>query len=155
MELNKKNGRYERIFIQLNELLKKSPNLNSSLSTINAILHHKMDYYFWTGFYLLDDGQLTVGPYQGPVACQLLDQGKGVCWTALRQQQTIVVADVHKFPEHIACDSRSNSEIAIPFSNNKGQFIGVFDIDSKDYNAFDAIDKEWLEKIVGLLKNRY
>jgi L-methionine (R)-S-oxide reductase len=153
MELSKKKGRYERIFIQLTELLKESPGLNSKLATINAVLHHKMDYFFWTGFYLLENAELTVGPYQGPVACQVLEKNKGVCWSALNQKKTIVVADIHKFPGHITCDSRSNSEIAIPLINNENIMIGVFDIDSGDFNAFDDIDKEWLEKIVGLVMN--
>jgi L-methionine (R)-S-oxide reductase len=153
MEISKKKGRYERIFIQLNDLLKKSPNRNAGMSTINAVLHHKMDYYFWTGFYLLEHGELTVGPYQGPVACQLLEKNKGVCWAAINEKQTIVVADVHKFPGHIACDSRSNSEIAVPLTDKNGETIGVLDIDSRDFNDFDEVDKEWLEKIVGLLMN--
>jgi L-methionine (R)-S-oxide reductase len=148
MELQKKEGRYNRLFMQLSDLLRKSPNLNSRMSTINAVLHHKMDYYFWTGFYLLDKGDLTVGPYQGPVACQLLEKNKGVCWAAVNQKETIVVADVHKFPGHIACDSRSNSEIAIPVINSDDVIIGVLDVDSRDYNSFDEIDKVWLEKIV-------
>jgi L-methionine (R)-S-oxide reductase len=151
MESSKKRGRYERILIQLRELLKKSPNLNAKFSTVNAVLHHKMDYYFWTGFYLLEDSELTVGPYQGPIACQVLEKNKGVCWAAINQMKTIVIDDVHKFPGHIACDSRSNSEIAVPLKNTKNQIFGVFDIDSRDFNAFDDVDKEWLEKIVDLL----
>jgi L-methionine (R)-S-oxide reductase len=151
MDLHKKEGRYNRLFSQLSDLLKKSPNMNSRMSTTNAVLHHKMDYYFWTGFYLLDKGDLTVGPYQGPVACQLLEKNKGVCWAAVNQKETIVVADVHKFSGHIACDSRSNSEIAIPLTDRSGNIIGVFDIDSKEFNSFDDIDKLWLEKIVALL----
>ena len=153
MEISKKKGRYERIFIQLTELLKKSPNLNSRLATLNAVLYHKMEYYFWTGFYLLENGELTIGPYQGPVACQVLEKNKGVCWAAINQNQAILIADVHKFPGHIACDSRSNSEIAIPLSDKNAKTIGVFDIDSKDYNAFDEIDKEWLERIADLVMN--
>jgi len=153
MEISKKKGRYERIFIQLSELLRKSPAFNSRLATINAVLHHKMDYYFWTGFYLIENGELIVGPYQGPVACQLLEKNKGVCWAAINGKRAILVADVHKFPGHIACDSRSNSEIAVPLFDKSGEIIAVLDIDSKDYNAFDEIDKEWLERIVNLVKN--
>jgi L-methionine (R)-S-oxide reductase len=83
----------------------------------------------------------------------VLEKDKGVCWTAINQKETIVVEDVHQFPGHIACDSRPNSEIAIPLTDNTGKTIGVLDIDSKDYNAFDEIDQEWLEKIVRLVAN--
>lgn len=94
--------------------------------------------------------QRSAGPYQGPVACQVLAPHRGVCWSAIDQKQTIVVPDVHKFPGHIACDSRSQSEIAVPLY--KGDVItGVFDVDSKELNAFDETDAVWLEKIVGLL----
>ena len=151
METSKKKGRYERIYVQLSDLFKKSPNLNSRLSTVNAVLHHKLEHYFWTGFYLLEDGELTVGPYQGPVACQVLEKNKGVCWAAINEKKTIVVADVSAFPGHIACDSRSNSEIAVPLADKNNNIIGVLDVDSKDYNAFDETDKEWLEKVVELV----
>jgi GAF domain-containing protein len=110
-----------------------------------------MDYFFWTGFYLLDKGELMVGPYQGPVACQLLAKDTGVCWAAINQEESIIVPDVHKFPGHIACDSRSNSEIVVPVLGTEDQIIGVLDVDSKDFDSFDEIDKLWLEKIVGLI----
>ena len=151
MDSSKKKGRYERIYIQLTDLFKKSPNLNARLSTVNAVLHHKMDQYFWTGFYLLENGELIVGPYQGPVACQVLEKNKGVCWTAINEKKTIVVADVSTFPGHIACDSRSNSEIAVPLIDKENNIIGVLDIDSKNYGAFDEIDRDGLERIVELI----
>ena len=151
MEDGKKRGRYERIYIQLKDLMRKSPGLLSKLATVNSVLHHKMEYFFWTGFYLLEKGELCVGPYQGPVACQLLEKNKGVCWAAINEGKAIVVADVSKFPGHIACDSRSNSEIAVPLRNKEGKIIGVLDIDSRDYNSFDEADREWLEKIVDLV----
>lgn len=151
MDKNKKAGRYSRIYSQLEELVKKSDNPISHMATVIAVLHHKMDYFFWTGVYLLQDGKLLVGPYQGSVACQELAKNKGVCWACINGGKTIVVEDVHLFPGHIACDSRSNSEIAIPLRNNNGEIIGVLDIDSKDLNSFDEVDAEWLEKIVGLI----
>lgn len=151
MDKNKKAGRYSRIYSQLEELVKKSDNPISHMATVIAVLHHKMDYFFWTGVYLLQDGKLLVGPYQGPVACQELAQNKGVCWAGINQNKTMVVEDVHLFPDHIACDSRSNSEIVVPLRNNNGEIIGVLDIDSKDLNSFDEVDAEWLEKIVGLI----
>lgn len=121
------------------------------MATIIAVLHHKMDYFFWTGFYLLDHGQMTVNIYQGPVACQVLDKDKGVCWTAYNQNETVIVDDVHNFPGHIACDSRSNSEIVVPFINENGQIIGVLDVDSSNKASFSEIDAKWLEKILELV----
>ncbi|MCK3683327.1 GAF domain-containing protein [Maribellus sp. YY47] len=151
MEDKKKEGRYERIYKQLSELVLKSQNTEARMATIIAVLHHKMEYYFWTGFYLIDEGKMTVSMYQGPVACQILEKDKGVCWAAFNQQETIVVEDVHQFPGHIACDSRSNSEVVVPFKNKSGEIIGVLDIDSKDKASFSEVDARWLEKILELV----
>lgn len=151
MEDKKKEGRYSRLYKQLEELVKKSDNASARMATIIAVLHHKMDYFFWTGFYLINDGKLTVNMYQGPVACQILEKDKGVCWAAFNQQKTIVVEDVHAFPGHIACDSRSSSEIVVPLKNADGQIIGVLDIDSKDKASFSNVDAVWLEKILELI----
>lgn len=121
------------------------------MATVVAVLHHKMEKFFWTGFYLLTDGEMVVNIYQGPVACQILEKDKGVCWTAFNRQETVVVDDVHQFPGHIACDSRSNSEIVVPFKNSKDEIIGVLDVDSKEKAAFDETDARWLEKILKLI----
>lgn len=94
---------------------------------------------------------MNVNVYQGPVACQILQKNKGVCWAAFNRKETVVVEDVHQFPGHIACDSRSNSEIVVPFKNRDGEIIGVLDIDSKEKGSFTAIDALWLEKIVELI----
>jgi len=151
MDQTKKEGRYGRIYQQLNELMAKPGDLNSRLSTIAAVLHHKMDYFFWTGFYLLNEGELIVRTYQGPVACQALEKGRGVCWAAILRGETVIVPDVHAFPGHIACDSRSRSEIVVPLKDKGGNIIGVFDIDSKELGSFDETDQVWLERIVELL----
>ncbi|HPE75732.1 MAG TPA: GAF domain-containing protein [Draconibacterium sp.] len=151
MEEKKKEGRYSRIYTQLSELVLKSNNQSARMATIIAVLHHKMEYFFWTGFYLLDNGKMTVNIYQGPVACQILEKDKGVCWAAFNQKKTIVVEDVHEFPGHIACDSRSNSEIVIPFKNKAGEFIGVLDVDSSEKASFSETDALWLEKILDLV----
>lgn len=151
MEEHKKEGRYGRIYKQLSELVLKSNNTQARMATIIAVLHHKMDYFFWTGFYLIKDGEMTVNTYQGPVACQILKKNKGVCWTAFNQKKTLVVEDVHAFPDHIACDSRSNSEIVVPLKNAQGNTIGVLDIDSKDKASFSEVDAKWLEKILELI----
>lgn len=149
----KKSQRYQRVYSQLEQLLRKSDDVISRMATISAVLHHKMDGFFWTGFYLLKHGKLLVGPYQGPVACQELTVNTGVCWAGINQKETIVVPDVHKFPGHIACDGRSNSEIVVPVRKHEGQIIGVLDIDSRNFSQFDEIDAENLEKIVDLIYN--
>ncbi len=151
MEDKKKDGRYSRIHKQLSELVVKSDNVAARMATIIAILHYKMDYFFWTGFYLMDEGKMTVNMYQGPVACQILEKDKGVCWAAYNKKETVVVEDVHAFPDHIACDSRSNSEIVVPLKNACGEIIGVLDIDSIEKASFSNIDARWLEKILELI----
>jgi len=151
MDKAKKEGRYQRIYEQLRELLTKTTNPEARMATIAAVLHHKMDYFFWTGFYMLTEGDLIVRTYQGPVACQVLEKNKGVCWAGINQAKTIVVPDVHQFPGHIACDSRSNSEIVVPVFNAEGQVLGVLDVDSTSLAAFDEVDALWLEKIVKLI----
>lgn len=151
MNDKKKEGRYSRIFMQLSELVLKSNNQSARMATIVAVLHHKMEYFFWTGFYLLDEEKMTVNIYQGPVACQILEKDKGVCWAAFNKQETVIVEDVHAFPGHIACDSRSNSEIVIPFKSKAGDLIGVLDVDSSDKAAFNEVDARWLEKILNLV----
>ncbi|MFC2086875.1 GAF domain-containing protein [Bacteroidota bacterium] len=147
-----KVSRYKRIIGQLDELIPKTDNLISRFATTCALLHYKIPYFFWTGFYLLQNEKLLVGPYQGPLACQELEKNKGVCWNAINNRKTVIVPDVHKFPGHIACDSRSNSEIAVPIFNKNQYIIGVLDIDSKSLNSFDEIDMENLEKIISLLE---
>jgi L-methionine (R)-S-oxide reductase len=151
MEKDKKKGRYERLYKQLEELVKKSDNKISQMATIVAVLHNKMEYFFWTGFYLIQDDRLFVGPYQGPVACQELAVNKGVCWAGINRKSTVIVPDVHEFPDHIACDSRSKSEIVVPLKNKEGIIIGVLDVDSNELNSFDETDKEGLERILELL----
>jgi L-methionine (R)-S-oxide reductase len=143
--------RYERIFNQLEELLQRTDNRIARMATVASILHHKMPHYFWTGFYIHTNNDLTVGPYQGPLACQVLERERGVCWAGFLNKETIIVPDVQKFPGHIACDTRSNAEIVVPLLDDKGQVWGVLDVDSKTRNAFSLVDQHWLEKIVGLL----
>lgn len=151
MDKAKKEGRYQRIYEQLQGLLTKTNNPEARMATVVAVLHHKMDYFFWTGFYMLTDGELIVRTYQGPVACQVLEKGKGVCWAGIHRGETVVVPDVHQFPGHIACDSRSNSEIVVPVRNKLGTVVGVLDVDSTAFSAFDEVDAGWLEKIVEMI----
>jgi GAF domain-containing protein len=151
MESSRKKGRYSRIFKQLQELLDKTSDPDARMATIIAILHHKMDYFFWTGFYFLSSGELTVRCYQGPLACQVLAKHKGVCWAALDSGKTIIVADVDQFPGHIACNSAARSEIVVPVRNTKGEITGVLDVDSTSTGSFDETDIAWLEKFAGLI----
>jgi GAF domain-containing protein len=152
MDKVKKEGRYQRLYKQIKDLTGKSSNNPlSNMATINAVLHHKMDYYFWTGFYLLQEGKLQVGPYQGSLACINLAEDSGVCWAAINQQKVMVVEDVERFPGHIACDSRSKSEIVIPLYDKEGKIYGVMDVDSAEINSFDEVDAKWLEKITQLI----
>ena len=151
MDIKKKQGRYDRIYKQLKELLPKTSDPYARMSSIVAVLHNKMEYFFWTGFYFLKDGKLIVGQYQGPVACQELKKDTGVCWAGINQQNAIIVPDVEKFPGHIACDSRSKSEIVIPLKNKEGNILGVLDVDSNEYNQFDEVDEKELTKILDLI----
>lgn len=149
--MTKKEARYARIHKQLEELFKTSAYPLSRMASICAVLHHKMPDFFWTGFYLLEHGELKVGPYQGPLACMELQKGKGVCWAGVERAEPVVVPDVEKFPGHIACDSRSQSEIVVPVFDDKGMTVGVLDIDSSQLNTFDETDAEWLAKIARLI----
>lgn len=151
--MRNKSGRYERILQQLKELLTKTTNVEARMATITAVLHHKLDGFFWTGFYCLSDGQLIVKCYQGPVACQVLKPHTGVCWAGIDQRKCIIVPDVELFPGHIACDSRSKSEIVVPLIDNTGNIVGVLDIDSTSVNQFDETDQHYLEQIVNLVYN--
>ena len=151
MDNSKKAGRYVRVITQLEGLLTKTGDINARMATISAVLHNKMDGFFWTGFYFLTNGELTVRLYQGPVACQILKKDTGVCWAGINQKKTIVVANVHDVPDHIACDSRSLSEIVVPVHDKSGAIVGVLDIDSKETDTFDETDQLYLEKITGMI----
>ena len=150
MDESKKEGRYQRIIAQLEGLLTKTVDPVARMATIAAVLSHKFDYFFWCGFYRVYDDKLVVGPYQGPVACQVL-QGTGVCLAAVNQNKSIVVPDVHKFPGHIACDSRSNSEIVVPVRDKAGNIMAVLDVDSTSFNSFDHVDQSGLEQIAAMV----
>lgn len=147
----KKEGRYGRIYTQLEELLKLTNDPLARMASICAVLHHKMDHYFWTGFYLYKEDKLIVGPYQGPVACQELEKDKGVCWAAFNSKESVVVPDVHAFPGHIACDSRSNSEICLPVYDRDGEIRAIFDVDSDQLDSFSEVDRIALENIMKLI----
>jgi GAF domain-containing protein len=152
MSLSKsKAGKYDRILNQIKDLVVATENPVSRMATISALLHHKMNGYYWTGFYILEEGELIVGPYQGPIACLKLKKGTGVCWAGIIRNESVVVGDVHQFPGHIACSTQSNSEIVIPVRNKAGEVVAVLDVDSREFNRFDNDDRIGLEKIVTLV----
>jgi len=152
MDKTKKEKRYQRLHKQIQDLIRKSSNNPlSNMATINAVLYHKMDDFFWCGFYLFQEDKLQVGPYQGALACIDLPSGTGVCQAAISQQKTLIVPDVEAFPGHIACDARAKSEIVIPVYDREGVIRGVLDVDSKSPDSFDEVDAAALEKIVKLV----
>ena len=145
-------GRYERIYAQLKDLIEgKSPSLVAAMATTCAVLQHKMPHHLWTGFYFVaGENELHVGPYQGPLACQVLRE-RGVCLHCARTRQPAVVPDVEQFPGHIACDSRSRSEIALPVLKGD-HVIAVLDVDSDKLAQFDEDDVAPLTSILDLLQ---
>lgn len=149
--MSKKLEKYDRIYNQILELTVDKPSVISRMATIAAVLHHKMSGFFWTGFYIVEDGELMVGPYQGPLACLRLKKDTGVCWAGVNRKESVVVDDVHQFPGHIACSSLSNSEIVVPVFNGAGEVTAVLDIDSREFSNFDDDDRVGLEKIVSLI----
>lgn len=118
----------------------------ANMANVAALIHHSLKFW-WTGFYRVNGTQLVLGPFQGPVACTRIPFGRGVCGSAWKAGETIVVPDVDQFPGHIACSSASRSEIVVPVRKN-GEIWGVLDIDSAELNTFDETDRIWLEKIV-------
>jgi GAF domain-containing protein len=149
---SKRIARYERIFEQLKGLIEgKSPSLTAAMATICAVLHHKMPHHFWTGFYfVISEDEMHIGPYQGPVACQIL-RDQGVCLHSVRTKRPVVVPDVEQFPGHIACDARSKSEIVLPVMKGD-EVVAVLDIDSSKLNQFDEEDVTPLARILDLLQ---
>jgi len=145
---NEKEKVYKQAIVQLDAVLEGETHLILKMATINCMLREALPYYFWTGFYLVHEGELIVGPYQGTLGCGHIAFGKGVCGAAAATRKTQIVPDVHKFPGHIACDSKSRSEIVVPVFNAKKELIAVFDVDSTELASFDEIDKKYLEKIL-------
>ncbi len=151
MDVEQKRARYGRIAEQLRALFAGTTDPVARMATAAAVLHAKMPGFFWTGWYLLRDGALTVGPYQGSLACLVLKAHTGVCWDALDRGASTIVPDVHAFPGHIACDSRSRSEIVVPLRDSAGAIVGVLDVDSEALSQFDDADREGLEAVAALI----
>ena len=136
---------------QLEALIKDEPSKIANLANISAFLNQILGKINWVGFYLMENGELVLGPFQGKVACVHIPVGKGVCGTAVKERKTQLVKNVHEFPGHIACDGASNSEIVVPiFKDN--EVIGVLDIDSPIFERFDEDDQDFLEKAVNIIE---
>lgn len=144
-----KAAKYETLYRQAKAVLESENDLTANMANLSAMIHREFGFW-WTGFYRVCNEELVLGPFQGPIACTRIAYGKGVCGTAWKRQETIVVPDVEEFPGHIACSSESRSEIVVPVWRDD-KVIAVLDIDSEKLGTFDETDKIWLEKIVSLL----
>lgn len=145
-----KEEKYKSILPQIKALVDGETDLIANLANVCAVLKYSFD-FFWVGFYLVKQNQLVLGPFQGPIACTRINMGKGVCGTAWKNNETIIVEDVDAFPGHIACSSLSKSEIVLPVYNSKKEIIAVLDVDSENYSTFDNVDKLYLGQIIELL----
>lgn len=142
-----KKARYAAAREQLHALWAGEPDAIARMAGAACVLHEAMPHAFWTGFYRVVGSELVIGPYQGTHGCSRIAWNRGVCGAAWSSGETQVVADVHEFPGHIACDSRAESEIVVPVKDARGTVIAVFDVDSAEKAAFDEVDKDALEAI--------
>ena len=142
-----KEEKYKLLKQQIEALVAGEDDSVSVMANVSAAIHQEMG-FFWTGFYIVKGEELHLGPFQGSVACMHIPFGRGVCGTAWQRAETIVVPDVEQFPGHIACSSLSRSEIVVPLFNTSREVVAVLDIDSREQNTFDDIDRYWLELIV-------
>jgi L-methionine (R)-S-oxide reductase len=140
---------YQSLIPQIKGLLDGEPDLIANLANVSAALKEQFG-WLWVGFYLVKHEELVLGPFQGPVACTRIKKGRGVCGAAWQNAETLIVADVEKFPGHIACSSLSRSEIVVPMIRNN-EVIGVLDVDATELDQFDETDKKYLEQIISLI----
>ena len=145
-----KTEQYQLLTKQIRALIEDETDLVAVMANVCAAIHETMGFW-WTGFYRVINGELVLGPFQGPVACMHIGYGKGVCGTAWKEQRTIVVPDVEQFPGHIACSSLSRSEIVVPIFSKDGAVVAVLDIDSKELSTFDEVDCQYLEGICKMM----
>ena len=144
-----KTEQYQTLLPQINALINGESNLTANMANVCAALKEQFN-FFWVGFYLIENDQLVLGPFQGPVACTRISHNRGVCGTAWATEETLIVPNVNTFPGHIACSSKSQSEIVIPIIRD-GQCIGVLDVDSEQLDHFDRIDAHYLQQIIDLV----
>lgn len=151
LDAKEKRAAYEMATLAIDANLQGESHQIMKMATINCLLKTYLPYFYWVGFYLVHEGRLIVGPYQGTLGCLHIDFSKGVCGRAAREEKTQIVADVHALDQgtaHIACDPNSQSEIVLPVFDAEKKLIAVFDVDSTVKNSFDEIDKEFLEAIL-------
>lgn len=153
MEKEIKAKLYEQALLELESILQDEVEIILKMSTINSLLKSKFPYFYWIGFYIVDNlkkdkNRLIIGPYQGTFGCLTIIFERGICGRCAREKKTQIVEDVHSDIEHIACDEKSKSEIVVPVFDMKQNLIAVLDIDSDELNSFDEIDKLYLEKII-------
>lgn len=146
---------YQSLKKEILSVLDNEPDRVAQMASIACLASQAFESWFWTGFYVVDTvkkaqgvDELVVGPYQGTLGCLRIDFKRGVCGAAARERTTQIVPDVHAFPGHIACDSRTNSEIVVPVFDRAGDLIAVFDVDSESYATFDETDRDHLEDIL-------
>jgi len=146
-----RQARYAELAREIDSVVAGETNLVARMASVTAILSDSFEKFFWTGFYLVDPAkgdQLVVGPYQGTLGCLRIDFGRGVCGVAAAERKTVIVANVDAFPGHIACDSRSKSEVVVPVFDRDGALIAVLDVDATEPDAFSETDAAGLEEIV-------
>lgn len=152
--MSKKLEQYKLMNAQLEALISDVPHRIANMANASALLYDTLEDLNWAGFYLMENGILVLGPFQGKTACIEIRVGKGVCGTAVERDEIMLVEDVHQFPGHIACDSASNSEIVLPIHAN-GEIIGVLDIDSPSLARFDEEDREGLAEFVRIFEQNW
>lgn len=149
---DKKENIYESLLPQLEQLLKGETDVTANLANTCAVLKETFNWW-WVGFYRVKNNELVLAPFQGPIACTRIGYGKGVCGTAWKLAQSILVPDVDAFPGHIACSSQSVAEIVVPIIDKNGNVAGVLDVDSESYDVLDKTDLFYLKKISRLIGN--
>lgn len=152
--MSKKSEQYKLMNAQLASLIEDVPHRIANMANASALLYDTLEDLNWAGFYLMENGILVLGPFQGKTACIEIRVGKGVCGTAVERDEIMLVEDVHQFPGHIACDSASNSEIVLPIHAN-GEIIGVLDIDSPSLARFDEEDRAGLAEFVRIFEENW
>jgi len=145
-----KEDQYRSILKQVKSIIDGEPNTMANLSNLCSIVHFSFGHH-WTGVYKIVENDLVLLTFQGPPACTRIAKGKGVCGTAWLKDEVQIVASVHEFEGHIACSSETNSEIVVPMYDKSGDIWGVFDIDSKEFDKFDLLDKSYLEELISLV----
>ncbi|NNE58466.1 MAG: GAF domain-containing protein [Hellea sp.] len=151
-----KPEQYQTVLKEVTSVIDGEPSMIARFASVVCLLNQAFDDFFWTGFYLVDPvkkNELVVGPYQGTLGCLRIPFGKGVCGSCAALGEIQIVEDVHAFPGHIACDSRSKSEIVVPVRDGQGNLVAVLDVDSADYGSFDQIDAQYLEELCSNIMN--